>query len=74
MGAEILPYLDPLMGKLLEGLHSNFRELQETCMSTIGSAAGAAELVFIPYAEGVLELMNIFMVLCVSIEIGGCIC
>jgi len=63
MGAEILPYLDPLMGKLLEGLHSNHRELQETCMSAIGSAAAAAELAFIPYAEGVLELMKIFMVL-----------
>ncbi|XP_057870292.2 uncharacterized protein LOC131076946 isoform X2 [Cryptomeria japonica] len=62
MGSEILPYLDPLMGKLLEGLHSNRRDLQETCMSAIGSAAAAAELAFIPYAESVLELMKIFMV------------
>eukprot|EP01018_Ginkgo_biloba_P037641 Gb_34116 [translate_table: standard] len=63
MGEEILPYLDPLMAKLLEALHSNRRDLQETCMSAIGSAAAAAELAFIPYAERVLELMKIFMVL-----------
>lgn len=31
-------------------------------MSAIGSAAAAAELAFIPYAESVLELMKIFMV------------
>ncbi|XVE85510.1 hypothetical protein DITRI_Ditri17bG0096400 [Diplodiscus trichospermus] len=63
MGMEILPFLDPLMGKLLAALQSSSRNLQETCMSAIGSVAAAAEQAFIPYAERVLELMKIFMVL-----------
>ncbi|KAL8520951.1 hypothetical protein ACS0TY_011484 [Phlomoides rotata] len=63
MGEEILPFLDPLMGKLLGALQSSPRNLQETCMSAIGSVASAAEQAFIPYAERVLELMKIFMVL-----------
>lgn len=32
MGEEILPFLDPLMGKLLGALQSSPRNLQETCM------------------------------------------
>ncbi|CAI0431287.1 unnamed protein product [Linum tenue] len=63
MGEEILPFLDPLMGKLLAALQSSPRNLQETCMSAIGSVASAAEQAFIPYAERVLELMKLFMVL-----------
>ncbi|KAG8368788.1 hypothetical protein BUALT_Bualt15G0083200 [Buddleja alternifolia] len=63
MGEEILPFLDPLMGKLLGALQSSSRNLQETCMSAIGSVASAAEQAFVPYAERVLELMKIFMVL-----------
>ncbi|XP_047337583.1 importin-4 [Impatiens glandulifera] len=63
MGEEILPFIDPLMGKLLGALQSNPRNLQETCMSAIGSVASAAEQAFIPYAERVLELMKMFMVL-----------
>ncbi|KAL3814488.1 hypothetical protein ACJIZ3_015756 [Penstemon smallii] len=63
MGEEILPFLDPLMGKLLNSLQSSPRNIQETCMSAIGSVASAAEQAFIPYAEKVLELMKIFMVL-----------
>ncbi|KAK9265423.1 hypothetical protein L1049_003548 [Liquidambar formosana] len=63
MGEEILPFLDPLMGKLLAALQNSPRNLQETCMSAIGSVAAAAEQAFIPYAERVLELMKIFMVL-----------
>ncbi|KAL2254339.1 UNVERIFIED_CONTAM: hypothetical protein Sindi_0228600 [Sesamum indicum] len=63
MGEEILPFLDPLMGKLLGALQSSPRNLQETCMSAIGSVASAAEQAFVPYAERVLELMKIFMVL-----------
>ncbi|EPS73729.1 hypothetical protein M569_01025, partial [Genlisea aurea] len=63
MGEEILPFLDPLMGKLLGALHSSPRNLQETCMSAIGSLASAAEKAFVAYAEGVLVLMKHFMVL-----------
>ncbi|XP_022776503.1 importin-4 isoform X2 [Durio zibethinus] len=63
MGTEILPFLDPLMGKLLAALQNSSRNLQETCMSAIGSVAAAAEQAFIPYAERVLELMKVFMVL-----------
>ncbi|MCD7470859.1 hypothetical protein HAX54_011043 [Datura stramonium] len=63
MGEEILPFLDPLMGKLLGALQSSPRNLQETCMSAIGSVASAAEQAFVPYAERVLELMKVFMVL-----------
>ncbi|XP_051145314.1 uncharacterized protein LOC127261141 [Andrographis paniculata] len=63
MGPEILPFLDPLMGKLLGALQSSSRNLQETCMSAIGSVASAAEQAFVPYAERVLELIKIFMVL-----------
>ncbi|TYJ99765.1 importin-4 isoform X1 [Cucumis melo var. makuwa] len=63
MGEEILPFLDPLMGKLLSALQTSPRNLQETCMSAIGSVAAAAEQAFLPYAERVLELMKIFMVL-----------
>lgn len=63
MGEEILPFLDSLMGKLLAALQSSPRNLQETCMSAIGSVATAAEQAFVPYAERVLELMKIFMVL-----------
>ncbi|KAH9771468.1 Importin N-terminal domain-containing protein [Citrus sinensis] len=63
MGEEILPFLDPLMGKLLAALENSPRNLQETCMSAIGSVAAAAEQAFIPYAERVLELLKIFMVL-----------
>lgn len=32
MGEEILPFLDPLMGKLLGALQNSARNLQETCM------------------------------------------
>lgn len=32
MGEEILPYLDPLMGRLVASLQSSPRNLQETCM------------------------------------------
>lgn len=32
MGEEILPFLEPLMGKLLAALQSSPRNLQETCM------------------------------------------
>ena len=32
LSSEILPYLEPLMEKLLEALQSNQRYLQETCM------------------------------------------
>jgi len=32
MGEEILPYLDPLMGRLVAALQSSPRNLQETCM------------------------------------------
>ena len=32
MGEEILPFLDPLMGKLLAALQNSPRNLQETCM------------------------------------------
>ncbi|KAI5661542.1 hypothetical protein M9H77_20865 [Catharanthus roseus] len=63
MGEEILPFLNPLMSKLLDALQNSTRNLQETCMSAIGSVASAAEQAFIPYAERVLELMKIFMVL-----------
>ncbi|KAF9608378.1 hypothetical protein IFM89_009744 [Coptis chinensis] len=63
MGEEILPFLDPLMGRLLTALQNSSRNLQETCMSAIGSVATAAEQAFVPYAERVLELMKIFMVL-----------
>ncbi|KAF9594483.1 hypothetical protein IFM89_031601 [Coptis chinensis] len=63
MGEEILPFLDPLMGRLLTALQNSSRNLQETCMSTIGSVATAAEQAFVPYAERVLELMKNFMVL-----------
>ncbi|KAG9455538.1 hypothetical protein H6P81_000046 [Aristolochia fimbriata] len=63
MGEEILPYLDPLMGRLLSAIQSSPRNLQETCMSAIGSVAAAAEQAFIPFAEKVLELMKVFMVL-----------
>ncbi|OVA07293.1 HEAT [Macleaya cordata] len=63
MGEEILPFLEPLMGRLLAALQNSPRNLQETCMSAIGSVAAAAEQAFIPYAERVLELMKIFMVL-----------
>ncbi|GLT71068.1 hypothetical protein SLA2020_431100 [Shorea laevis] len=63
MGEEILPFLDPLMGRLLAALQNSPRNLQETCMSAIGSVAAAAEQAFLPYAEGVLELMKNFMVL-----------
>ncbi|KAL6494510.1 hypothetical protein OROGR_031310 [Orobanche gracilis] len=63
MGEEILPFLEPLVGKLLATLQSSPRNLQETCMSAIGSVASAAEQAFVPYAERVLELMKIFMVL-----------
>ncbi|KAG5548765.1 hypothetical protein RHGRI_014200 [Rhododendron griersonianum] len=63
MGEEILPFVDPLMIKLLSALQNSPRHLQETCMSAIGSVASAAERSFIPYAERVLELMKIFMVL-----------
>ncbi|XP_045817524.1 importin-4-like [Trifolium pratense] len=60
---EILPFLDPLMGRLLAALQNSSRILKETCMSAIGSMASAAEQAFIPYAERVLELMKNFMVL-----------
>ncbi|KAL1536317.1 importin-4 isoform X1 [Salvia divinorum] len=63
MGEEIIPFLDPLKGKLLSALQNSPRNLQETCMSAIGSVASAAEQAFLPYAERVLELMKIFMVL-----------
>ncbi|KAI9169349.1 hypothetical protein LWI28_011035 [Acer negundo] len=63
MGEEILPFLDPLMGKLLAAIQNSPRNLQETCMSAIGSVAAASEQAFIPYAEKVLELLKIFMVL-----------
>ncbi|KAK3011325.1 hypothetical protein RJ639_011712 [Escallonia herrerae] len=63
MGEEILPFLDDLMGILLSALQNSPRNLQETCMSAIGSVASAAEQGFIPYAERVLELMKMFMVL-----------
>lgn len=63
MGEEILPFLDPLMVKLIAALQNSPRNLQETCMSAIGSVAAAAEQAFIPYAERVLELMKMFMVL-----------
>lgn len=63
MGEEILPFLDPLMGRLLAALQNSPRNLQETCMSAIGSVAAASEQAFIPYAERVLELMKVFMVL-----------
>ncbi|GFY88530.1 ARM repeat superfamily protein [Actinidia rufa] len=58
MGEEILPFLDPLMGKLLAALQNSPRNLQETCMLHL-----LAEQEFIPYAERVLELMKMFMVL-----------
>lgn len=32
MGEEILPFLDPLMNKILSALQSSSRNLQETCM------------------------------------------
>lgn len=35
MGEEILPFLDPLMGKLISALQSSPRNLQETCMVTL---------------------------------------
>ncbi|CAI9103846.1 OLC1v1002419C2 [Oldenlandia corymbosa var. corymbosa] len=63
MGDEILPFLEPLMGKLLGALQNSPRNLQETCMSAIGSVASAAEQAFVPYAERVLELMKVFLVL-----------
>lgn len=63
MGGDILPFIDPLMGKLVAALQSSPRNLQETCMSAIGSVATAAEQAFIPYAERVLEMMKMFMVL-----------
>ncbi|GAA0166650.1 transporter [Lithospermum erythrorhizon] len=63
MGEEILPFLDPLMGRLLGALQISSRKLQETCMSAIGSVASAAEQAFVPYAERVLELMKVFMIL-----------
>ncbi|TQE06283.1 hypothetical protein C1H46_008132 [Malus baccata] len=55
MGEEILPFLDPLMGKLLGALHNSPHNLQETCMSAIGSVASAAEQAFVPYGFGVDE-------------------
>ncbi|KAF6152809.1 hypothetical protein GIB67_004638 [Kingdonia uniflora] len=73
MGEEILPFLDPLMGRLLAALQNSPRHIQETCMviaviftvpkSAIGSVAAASEQAFIPYAERVLEVMKVFMVL-----------
>ncbi|KAG2553164.1 hypothetical protein PVAP13_9KG514100 [Panicum virgatum] len=63
MGEDILPYLDPLICKLVMSLQSSPRNLQETCMSAIGSVAAAAEKAFTPYAEKVLEMMKGFMVL-----------
>ncbi|CAN6301477.1 unnamed protein product, partial [Urochloa humidicola] len=63
MGEDILPYLDPLICRLVMSLQSSPRNLQETCMSAIGSVAAAAEQAFTPYAEKVLEMMKGFMVL-----------
>ncbi|KAL0659874.1 hypothetical protein Bca4012_080459 [Brassica carinata] len=63
MGEEIVAYLDPLMGKLMAALQNSPRNLQETCMSAIGSVAAAAEQAFHPYAGRVLESMKFFMVL-----------
>ncbi|XP_039830789.1 importin-4-like isoform X2 [Panicum virgatum] len=63
MGEDILPYIDPLICKLVMSLQSSPRNLQETCMSAIGSVAAAAEQAFTPYAEKVLEMMKGFMVL-----------
>jgi hypothetical protein len=63
MGENILPYLDPLMCRLVMSLQGSPRNLQETCMSAIGSVAAAAEQAFMPYAEKVLEMMKGFMVL-----------
>ncbi|CAA6664910.1 unnamed protein product [Spirodela intermedia] len=63
MGTEILPYLDSLMGRLITALENSPRNLQETCMSAIAAIAAAAEQAFTPYAERVLELMKVFMVL-----------
>lgn len=63
MGEDILPYLDPLICRLVISLQNSPRNLQETCMSAIGSVAAAAEQAFTPYAEKVLEMMKGFMVL-----------
>ncbi|ONL96245.1 ARM repeat superfamily protein [Zea mays] len=63
MGEDILPYLEPLICRLVMSLQSSPRNLQETCMSAIGSVAAAAEQAFTPYAEKVLEMMKGFMVL-----------
>ncbi|CAN6295687.1 unnamed protein product [Urochloa humidicola] len=63
MGEDILPYLDPLICRLVMSLQSSPRNLQETCMSAIGSVAAAAEQAFTPYAEKILEMMKGFMVL-----------
>jgi hypothetical protein len=32
LGEEILPFLEPLMARLMEALQSNKRELQEICL------------------------------------------
>lgn len=37
MGGEILPFLDPLMGRLLASLQNSSRILKETCMVWGGS-------------------------------------
>ncbi|CAD6341036.1 unnamed protein product [Miscanthus lutarioriparius] len=63
MGEDILPYLEPLICRLVMSLQSSPRNLQETCMSAIGSVAAAAEQAFTPYAKKVLEMMKGFMVL-----------
>lgn len=42
LGEEILPYLEPLMAKLVEILQSGKREIQEIAISAISASASAA--------------------------------
>ncbi|CAI5510371.1 unnamed protein product [Closterium sp. Naga37s-1] len=57
MGDEILDFLDPLMRQLMDALRSPDRNLQEMCISAIGSAAAAAGPKFAPYSDAVLAAL-----------------
>lgn len=58
---KILPYLQPLMQRLVELLRKGNAEIQEMAISAISAAAAAAGKHFEPYYQGILEMMKQLM-------------
>lgn len=55
-----MPYLDPLVNKIIEMTLSDIIDIQEVALSALSATASASDIHFSPYSENIIELCRNF--------------